>query len=196
MNRREVLQLLAAGAAWPASRWLTADLAAMGAEVHAHLAAQDATFRAFDARTAALLTAASDRILPADRTPGALEAQVPRFIDTIMTDWEDADVRDAFIAGLATLDREAAARHGRPFVECGAGERDAILIALDDEVFALPGGQRGAHWFARLKSLTVYGYCTSEVGMRQELGAWPRPGRYDGNAPYTPRRGDRAPEGR
>ena len=59
MNRRAVLQLLAAGAAWPASRWLTADLAAMGAEIHATLAVQDAAFRAFDARTAALVTAAA-----------------------------------------------------------------------------------------------------------------------------------------
>jgi len=188
MNRRTALQLLAAGAAWPASRWLTADLEALGVGIHTSLAMQDVAYRAFDARTAALVVAASERILPADDTPGALEAQVPRFIDTIMADWEDADVRDAFVAGLATLDRESAARHGRPFAECSAGERDAILTAIDDEVFALPGGQRGTHWFARLKSLTVYGYCTSEAGMRQELGAWPRPGRYDGNAPYAPRR--------
>jgi hypothetical protein len=33
-----------------------------------------------------------------------------------------------------------------------------------------------------LKYLTVYGYCTSEAGMRA-LGLYPMAGRYDGCAP-------------
>ncbi len=59
---------------------------------------------------------------------------------------------------------------------------------LDDEVTALrrtDGAAASAHWFGMLKFLTVWGYCTSEVGMRQTLQSWPQPMRYDGNVPVT-----------
>ena len=188
MDRRAALQMivLAAGGS-AAAHWLTPELEALGLEVHAGLT-QTTPFRSFDAGTAALVSAASERIIPADDTPGALAAQVPRFIDKIMADWEDPQNRDRFLSGLASLDRDANSRHGRPFAECGPAEQDAMLTGIDDVVSAMPAGERAAHWFARLKSLTVYGYCTSDVGMRGELGAWPRPRGYDGNAPYTPRR--------
>ena len=41
------------------------------------------------------------------------------------------------------------------------------------------------HWFAMLKYLTIWGYYTSEIGETRELGNWPLPWRYDGNAPYA-----------
>ncbi len=180
--------MIAIAAAGPvAGRWLTPELEALGLEVHAGLT-QNTPFRSFDAGTAALVSAASERIIPPDDTPGALAAQVPRFIDKIMSDWEEPQGRDRFLSGLASLDRDARSRHGRPFADCGRADQDALLTELDEAVSAMSGSERTAHWFARLKSLTVYGYCTSEVGMREELGTWPRPHGYNGNAPYTPRR--------
>ena len=61
-----------------------------------------------------------------------------------------------------------------------------MVQALDDEVMALrrtAGGAANAHWFAMLKYLTVWGFCTSEPGMREVLRSLPRPMRYDGSAP-------------
>ena len=42
-------------------------------------------------------------------------------------------------------------------------------------------------WMATVKYLTIWGYYTSEIGVRQELQQGPPPGRYDGCAPYVPR---------
>ena len=57
------------------------------------------------------------------------------------------------------------------FVDCTEPDQVAVLTALD-----------AAHeeWFARLKYLTVYGYCTSEVGAGAELHYEVIPGSYDG----------------
>jgi hypothetical protein len=55
----------------------------------------------------------------------------------------------------------------------------AVLTALDDEVST---GGTNEHWFAMLKYLTIYGWCTSEAGMRA-LRLYPLPWRYDGCAP-------------
>ena len=190
LPRRTVLHALTLGAAWPlAGRWLAADLDALGIEIHAALATQPVAFKTFDAAAVALVTAACDRLIPADETPGAVAAGVPRFIDTIMADWETSADRDRWLRGLSSLDRDANARHGRRFADCAAAEQDALLDDLDRQVSALAGADRGSHWFARLKFLTIYGYCTSEIGLREELRDADMPGRYDGDAPYTPRRG-------
>jgi len=170
-----------------AAEWLPADLKGLGAEIHARLAAQPQGFRALDETAVALVTAACDRIIPADGTPGALAADVPRFIDTVMAGWETPDDRDRWLDGLTTLDQQARAQYGHAFTACAIDEQDALLNKFDQEVAALSDRDRAAHWFTRLRFLTIYGYCTSEVGMRDELGDWPMPGRYDGNAPYTPR---------
>jgi len=62
----------------------------------------------------------------------------------------------------------------RKFLDRAEVDQIAILTALDES---------NTDWFARLKYLTIYGYCTSELGMR-ELKALALPWRYDGCAPY------------
>lgn len=126
---------------------------------------------------------AAERILP-----GATEANVGPFIDKLLADWHTEEERQRFVAGLRDLDARCRKSAQRDFVDCAEAEQVAVLTALDDEVVALrTGGEPGSeqanqHWFAMLKSLTVYGWCTSEVGMR-ELRLYPLPWRYDGCAP-------------
>lgn len=89
--------------------------------------------------------------------PGATQAGVPAFIEKMLSDWHTEEERSGLLAGIKEL---------------------ADLSRLESIDQANPD------WYARLKYLTVYGYCTSEVGMR-ELGLWPQPWRYDGCAPVT-----------
>ena len=89
--------------------------------------------------------------------PGAAQAGVPAFIEKMLADWHTPEERAGILAGLKDL-------------------KDLSLLESID--------QANPEWFARLKYLTVYGYCTSEVGMR-ELELWPQPWRYDGCAPVT-----------
>ena len=100
------------------------------------------------------ISAVAERILP-----GAGEAGVPAFIEKMLADWHTPEERASILAGLRELS-------------------DLSLLESIDQAKPPPG------WYARFKYLTVYGYCTSEVGMR-ELALWPQPWRYDGCAPVT-----------
>lgn len=187
--RRDVLRILAAGAAWPlADSLIPTDLFAILRGVHA-AAQSDApgTFRALDGHAAKTVAAACERLIPADETPGAIDAAVPHFIDRMLADWYEPDERDRFLAGLRILDARSRAANGRVFLECTDAQQDALLAVFDREVQNLEGDRRDLHWFAMLKYLTVWGYCTSEIGMKTELKLYPQPMKYDGSAPYKGR---------
>ncbi len=173
MERRELIQWLVATAGLRALDGVApADLLALGRDVHRR-ATPPATRRALTAHAERTVAIAAERILPATDTPGATDAKVSAFIDTMLADWHTPAERERFLAGLRDLDTRCRARAARDFVECSETDQVAVLTALDD-----------AHeeWFDRLKYLTVYGYCTSEVGQRA-LGLFPLPWRYDGCAP-------------
>lgn len=179
MDRRQLIRWLVATAGLKCLDSLaTADLLLLGRDVHrrAH------TRHALSVDMERTVAAAAEQIIPAGDTPGATDALVSAFIDKMVADWYTAPERERFLAGLHELDTRAHARAGRPFADCAAADQVAILTALDDDVTALRASRGDAvaneHWFAVLKYLTVYGYCTSEAGMRA-LGLYPLPGRYD-----------------
>ena len=172
MERREVIQWLVATAGLRCLDSLApADLLALGRNVHRR-ATPPATRRALTAAAAQTVAIAAERIIPATETPGATDAGVTAFIEKMLADWHTPAEREQFLAGLADLDARCRTRASRDFVACGEADQVAVLTELD---------AAHAQWFARLKYLTVYGYCTSEVGMRA-LGLWPQPWRYDGCA--------------
>ena len=176
MNRRELMQWLVATAGLTAVETLApADLLAFGRDVHRR--APRAGRRTLTAHAEQTVSLAAERILPATETPGATDAGVTPFIERMLADWHTPEERARFLAGLEDLDARCRARSSRDFVDCSEADQMAVLNALDAEAAA----QRD-HWFGRLKYLTVYGYCTSEVGQRA-LGLWPQPWRYDGCAP-------------
>lgn len=188
MDRRDVLRRLSAGAAWPfIDGLLPVDLFALLTEVHAAAQSADgARFRALDVRAAQTVETACERLIPADGTPGAAGAGVPRFIDHMLADWYEPEERERFLRGLHTLDVRSETVHGRAFVQCTVAQQHELLSAFDDEAQRLPSDRRSAHWFGMLKYLTVWGYCTSEPGMKALL-LYPQPMKYDGAAPYERR---------
>ena len=180
MDRRDVLRGLASGAAAPLlGSLLPAELLSWGREVHLAVGTSQSAAGSLPAPIVATLTAACERIIPADETPGATAAGVPAFIDRMLSDWYDQPDRTRVIAGIESLDAISRTRYGRAFASCTTAEQDTLLLELDRE--------GPAHWFGTVKYLTIWGYFTSEVGVVRELGQWPSPGRYDGCAPYSPR---------
>ena len=88
MDRRDVLRGLATGAAAPLLGSLFPhELLAWGTEVHLAVGAGQSTAGSLAAPLVQTLTAACERIIPADDTPGARAAAVPAFIDRRLTDW-------------------------------------------------------------------------------------------------------------
>lgn len=179
MERRALIQWLVATAGLTCLDSLASeDLLALGRDVHRRAASRNPALRALSPHAERTIAAAADGIIP--------DAGVAPFIDKMLADWYTPAERGRFLAGLPVLDTRCRARAGRAFVDCAVPDQVAVLTALDDEVTALRASQGAAaanqHWFAMLKYLTIYGYCTSEAGMRA-LGLYPLPGRYDGCAP-------------
>ena len=200
MKRRDVLRVLAGATAFPLVDRLPDDWLTLGRTVHAtHRGEQAAEFRALNQDGLRLVTAACDRIIPADDTPGAVAAGVPAFIDRVLADRCDDVERRRFFDGLQAMDARSRTAHKVAFADASAAQQTALLEELDAELTAwrrnptvspaLPGVQAlPAHGFGMLKFLTIWGYFTSEIGQRDELRLVPRPVKHDGCAPYAPRR--------
>ena len=186
MDRRALVQwMIAAGGMATLERLSVTDLIAIGTGAHQRSHTRDSGTVALDAHAALTVTVAAEHIIPASDTPGATQAGVTVFIDTMFNGWYPLADRARFLVGLADLDTRSRARSSRAFVDSAAPDQLALLQVLDDEVNglrAVNASAANAHWFAMLKFLTVWGYCTSEVAMRDTLNTWPLPMRYDGNA--------------
>jgi Gluconate 2-dehydrogenase subunit 3 len=187
VDRRELIQwMVATGGLAALNRLSARDLTALGGEAH-----RDGTRsakRVLDSYATATVTVAAEIIVPSGDTPGATDAGVAAFIDTMLGGWYPAADRDRFLDGLKALDARSMTVGGRAFVDSPSASQLTVLESFDADVNALRAMNSATaheHWFAMLKFLTVWGYCTSEVGMRDTLNAWPMPMRYDGNASVT-----------
>lgn len=157
MQRREAVRLLGVIAAVPFLPQTAEAASELAARIHRDVQG-GVGFRTLSATQQRLVARVADAIIPATDTPGALDVQVPQFIDHIMTDWASPGERTLFLAGLAEIEGRVAGLDGAAFLE--------LLRALDRDRAAHSGS---AHAFGRLKSLTVYGYFTSEVVQRDVL---------------------------
>lgn len=184
VERRELLRwMVATGGLAAFNRLSERDLVALGEATHKQ---PQAALKVLTAAQGAAVTIAAEHIIPASDTPGATDARVTQFIDGMLADWYTPAERAAFVTGVAELDTRSRALRATDFVACTPADQVALLEAIDGEVTALRrarGAAANDHWFATLKYLTVWGYCTSETGMRKTLKSYPPPMRYDGNAP-------------
>ena len=121
--------------------------------------------------TVAILT---DIIIPKDEKSGsATDAKVPEFINFIALD--KPDFQTPLRGGLRWLDLTCLKTHEKPFSECSADQQIAIIdqIAYPNKVKV--GYEQGAAFFSLLRSLTITGFYTSEIGYK-DIG-------YVGNKP-------------
>ena len=76
------------------------------------------------------LTAAVDRIIPRDEDPGAVDANVPDYIDKALVDPQLHQMRDDLIPGLGLLEKRAHGSYQKGFADLPAADRDAIIASL------------------------------------------------------------------
>ena len=190
MQRRELLKLSALLLGTAASASLSrAVLAGAGT-------ASKTTTSPFTKAQQQSIRLLSDMIIPPTDTPGAVEAGVPAFINSIYADWYTDAERKIFSDGLAALDAFCIKQEKKSFDTASA---EARLAALRDQEsiasqYKSPLGagspfkqadDENAPFFKKIKELVVLGYYTSEVGATQELAYLPMPGYYDGNYDYA-----------
>jgi gluconate 2-dehydrogenase gamma chain len=197
MQRREVLKILAAGAALPV---FTPSVAAFFREAQAQVGT---TYKArtLNPQQNATVVAMVDLIIPATDTPGAKAARVNDFIDVILTEWATESERQGFLNGLAGVDKQSNDLYGKNFTDASAEQQTTLLRAMDDSIMAahierhrrhgntVPEERdkqlRGDSFWYIFKGITLHGYYTSEIGFSQELNEQIIPGAFHGCVPLT-----------
>jgi len=173
VSRRSALRTFAAGAvgaaAWVDSLSALASRHAQNRTAVAPVAAQDWTPRVFNAHQNETVVTLTELIIPRTETPGARAARVNRFIDTVLREAPAAE-RDAFLRGLAWIDERSRKLFGKTFVAAAAPDQTTLLTSLADENNRPAADRVGVNFFRAIKSMTIDGYYSTEIGLRQELG--------------------------
>lgn len=130
----------------------------------------------FDTHEMSTIATLCDIILPATETAGsATDAEVPAFVEFIVKDLPSNQL--PLRGGLMWLDGEAQKRFNLQFDNCSATQQISIV---DDIAYPDPDGQKpqfgpGIKFFSLMRDLTLTGYYTSKIGIK-DLG-------YKGNIP-------------
>jgi len=176
VDRRVALRRLVAGAVGAATSttWVDSLTAVAQSHLQVHaadpaLTAQDWTPRILTARQNDAVVTLSELIIPETDTPGAKAARVNRFIDSVLFGAKPED-RDEFLRGLAWMDERSRSLFGTDIVSAAAADQNALLKKFSDEDTQAPEDRIGIDFFRALKSMTISGYYSSEIGLRQELG--------------------------
>jgi hypothetical protein len=176
VNRRRALTQLVAGAVGVASMplWVESLCAQARAEAHTHTDQGAASATAWSPsvltpRQNEAVIALTELIIPATDTPGAKAALVNRFIDRVLSA-ADAKERSEFIRGLTWLDDRCRARVGKDVAAASTAELTALLTPLAADGTPPADVAPGVAFFRAIKSMTITGYYTTEIGLRQELG--------------------------
>ncbi len=172
LNRRDALLKLAAGGVGAATSGLwVSNLSALAqvqaAHVHASVSQGAAAWspKVLSAHQLQTVAQLCEAIVPATDTPGARAALVDRFVDGILQQAEAPD-RAKFLSGLAWLDARSRALYKADFVSATPSQQTGILTKLSTG----QDDRAAVEFFQAIKSMTIAGYYSTEIGLRQELG--------------------------
>jgi hypothetical protein len=180
LDRRELLRKLTVGGLGAATAPLWShrltELALAHADPHTHAAAAAPAAPAvawkpkvFDAHQNDTVVTITELIIPQTDTPGAKAAKVNEFIDLVLSDAQPAEKKE-FLRGLGWMDARAKELFGTDFVSSTPEQQTALLTILSSPSNKSAGDQLGREFFEAVKGMTITGYYTSEIGLKQELG--------------------------
>lgn len=124
-----------------------------------------------------------DTTFPKTRTPGALEIQLPYFIDLVAKKCLSSRDQQLIKKGLQQLND----RPGGKFTSLSDQEKLNTIKMIDAAAFKDEAEQA---WFRIIKKLALIGYFTSQEGMTKALNYVKVPGDYEACIPY--KKGEKA----
>lgn len=130
-----------------------------------------------------LIEQVTDSVLPKTSTPGALEAQVPYFIDLVVKNCMNSNDQQLVKKGLQQLNDQAAGK----FSSLSSAEKLNTIKKIDEAAFK---DNSDSAWFRLFKKLATIGYFTSQEGMTKALNYVKVPGEYKACIPY--KKGEKA----
>jgi hypothetical protein len=172
---------------------------------------ESATSFSFSPDYQKLVAEIAEVIIPKTDTPGAKEAGVGPFIETMLSDCYKEFQQKHFVAGLDAISAKAK-EEGGDFATLSEEQKTSILKSMEtgakDELELQKGkaeakvrdSETGLEksvdkgmqeevpvpFFNIMKELTLFGYFTSEPGCKEALAYLPIPGRYEGCIPLEP----------
>lgn len=141
---------------------------------------------------AQLVASLVDTILPTTDTPGGLDMKVDMFIDLVFAKIYDENGQKQVVAEMDQFNQKCQSKFGDSFPKLS--EEDKKNILKEEEANA-PKFGRGVWgmsvektappgFYRSLKSLAVWGYCSSEEIGENVLNYDPIPGPYQGCIPF------------
>jgi hypothetical protein len=121
----------------------------------------------------------SDIIIPKDDVSGsATEAGVPGFIEFIVKDIPRHQL--PMRGGLKWLDTQSLKRTNKSFKDCSPQEQLSLVDEIAYPSLAKPDMQQGVSFFNLMRDLTVIGFYTSEMGIKDIGYMGNKPNQWDG----------------
>lgn len=119
----------------------------------------------FSEHEIATITVLADIIIPKDEvSDNASAAGVPAFIDFIVQDMPSHQT--PMQGGLRWLDMECFKRFQKSFVDCSETERIQVVDDIAYPAKAIPEMKQGVSFFNLIRNLTVTGFYTSKIGVK------------------------------
>ena len=125
----------------------------------------------------------ADLIIPTTETPGALAVNVHGFLDNYLADCLSKTDQKKFLDGLQKINAVAEDKFHKTFLTCTHKQHIQLLTAIEKPDMGFSAEDK--QFFAFFKSLTLFGYYTSEIGASKELAYLAVPGGYIGNFPFA-----------
>ena len=142
---------------------------------------------------AQLISSLVDTLLPATETPGALDVKVDLFIDLVFDKMYNEAEQQKTVEEMDQFNETCVSRFGKVFHQLDAGQKKAIVQEEEAKAPTINGSvwgtavgeQKSVGFYRSLKSLAIWGYCTSEEIGKNVLNYDPVPGEYKGCIPFS-----------
>jgi hypothetical protein len=125
----------------------------------------------------------TDTMFPKTATPGALEIQLPYFIDLVVKNCMSSSDQQLIKKGLQQLNEQ----QGGKFTSLSSEEKLNVINVIDIAAYK---DEADKVWFRIIKKLALIGYFTSQEGMTKALNYVKVPGDYEACIPY--KKGEKA----
>jgi len=176
LSRREALKGIALGLG-AAGSLPVLNQSVLGQQAHLHEGHGQAPKKAaekkpeppkfFNAQQLALVGTISELIIPTDdHSPGAKAAEVPAFIDLMVSESPE-ETKALWRDGLAAVDKLSQAKFSQGFNGATAEQQTALLAEISKN--EMKPQTLEERFFKAIKNLTIDGYYTSKIGIHDEL---------------------------
>jgi len=121
------------------------------------------------------LASIADTIIPPGNSIGALSVEVDKFLQKLIDDCLEKEVKDNVKNQLKVIEANAGKQHGKSFADCTQKQREDLLLK-----FAVSENKQEKDFFNLIKTETIRGFNTSQKVMKEYLGYQVAPGHYYG----------------